>query len=437
MEEHTSKAGPLSWYFRTNLVTRILVGLGLGAVVGIALGYAPDATKAFVDYGGKFFGDLFVRLLKMIVVPVMFFSLITGASSVTPKQLGKVGGKVVIWYFLTSIVAVLIGLGVALLFSPGEGLNIVGNASADVSVSKSPPLATVLLNIVPTNPMESLAKGEVLPIIFFALMVGIALSFLRDSENEAVAKAANVLHSVCSAAAEVVYKIVGGVMQYAPIGVFCLIAVVFAQQGPKVVGPLILVTITVYVALILHLVIGYGGMLSLFGLDFVKFLKGAREAMITAFVTRSSSGTLPVTMRVSEENLGVPRSVGSFILPIGATVNMDGTAIYVTICAMFIGYAIGAPLDGGQMITLMITATLAAIGTAGVPGAGALMLVMALESIGIKMETGTAVAAAYALVFGIDALLDMGRTCMNVTGDIALVTVVSKSEGTLDMEKWG
>jgi Na+/H+-dicarboxylate symporter len=158
--------------------------------------------------------------------------------------------------------------------------------------------------------------------------------------------------------------------------------------------------------------------------------------MITAFVTRSSSGTLPVTLRSSEELLGVPRSISSFILPIGATVNMDGTAIYITICAAFIGFAIGSPLDGSQMILLMVTATLAAVGTAGVPGAGALMLIMALESVGLRVEAGSAVAATYAMVLGIDALLDMGRTCMNVTGDIAGVAIVAKNEKVLDLSKW-
>ena len=435
--ETTTKAGgPFGWYFGTNLMTRILVGLILGGILGIVAGYVPDLATFFSSDFSKFFGDIFVRLLKMIVVPVMFFSLISGAASITPKEIGRTGGKTFLYYFITSIIAVLIGLCIALLLSPGECLNMVGAEKAAAKVAQSPPFYQVILNIVPTNPVESLAKGDVLPIIFFALVAGIGLSVLRDSKIDILAKQANALYDVCAAAAEVIYKIVGGIMQYAPIGVFFLIAKVFAEQGPKVVGPLAYVTLAVYIALILHLVIGYGGLLTLFKLSFVKFLKGARESMITAFVTRSSSGTLPVTMRVSEENLGVPRSVSSFILPIGATVNMDGTAIYITICATFIGFAIGSPLDGGQMFTLMLTATLAAIGTAGVPGAGALMLIMALESIGLKVEAGSAVAATYALVLGIDALLDMGRTCMNVTGDIALVTIVSKSEGSMDTSKW-
>jgi Na+/H+-dicarboxylate symporter len=417
-------------------MTRIFVGLILGGILGIIAGYVPDLKDFFSGNFSKFFGDIFVRLLKMIVVPVMFFSLITGAASITPKEIGRTGGKTFLYYFITSIIAVLIGLGVALLLSPGEGLNMVGTDKAAAKVAQSPPFYQVILNIVPTNPVESLAKGDVLPIIFFALVGGIGLSHLRDSKSEVVARQANALYDACAAAAEVMYKIVGGIMQYAPIGVFFLIAKVFAEQGSKVVGPLAYVTLAVYIGLILHLVIGYGGLLTLFNLSFVKFIKGAREPMITAFVTRSSSGTLPVTMRVSEEKLGVPRSVSSFILPIGATINMDGTAIYITICATFIGFAIGSPLNGSQMVTLMLTATLAAIGTAGVPGAGALMLIMALESIGLKVDAGSAVAATYALVLGIDALLDMGRTCMNVTGDIALVSIVSKSEGSMDTSKW-
>jgi Na+/H+-dicarboxylate symporter len=426
----------LGWYFGTNLLVRILTGLILGGIIGIILGHYPDAAKAFIDNGGRFFGDLFIRLLKMIVVPVILFSLITGAASITPSQIGRTGGKTLLYYLVTSIIAVVIGLAIAMVLKPGEGLNMVGAEGAAAKIAQSPPLSDVFLNIVPTNPAESLAKGDVLPIIFFALVAGIGLSVLRDSKNETLARQANALYDMCAAAAEVVYKIVGGIMQYAPIGVFCLIAIVFAQQGPRVVGPLAYVTLAVYIGLVLHLVVGYGGLLMLFGLGFGKFIRGARAPMITAFVTRSSSGTLPVTMRATEENLGVPRSISSFILPIGATVNMDGTAIYITICATFIGFAIGSPLDGGQMITLMITATLAAIGTAGVPGAGALMLIMALESVGLKVEAGSAVAATYAMVLGIDALLDMGRTCMNVTGDVAGVAIVAKSEKVLDTSKW-
>jgi len=426
----------LDWYFKSNLLSRILIGLIAGAVVGIALGYGdPGTVKGFVD-NTKFFGDLFIRLLKMIVVPVILFSLIAGAASIAPSRLGRVGVKIVVYYLLTSAVAVTIGLVFANILQPGDGMNIVGNEAIKGKVAESPTIASILLNIVPTNPAESLAKGDVLPIIFFSVLFGLAISYVKDAKDAALAKHAENLFQLINAAAETMYRLVRGIMQYAPIGVFFLIAIVFAQQGPKALGPLLMVTLAVYLGLVAHLFLCYGGLLAVFNLGLFRFLKGANEAMITAFVTRSSSGTLPVTMRVSEENLGVPRNISSFTLPLGATINMDGTAIYLGVCAMFIGYATGHPLTIDQQLTVVITATLASIGTAGVPGAGAIMLLMVLESIGLKVETGSAVAAAYAMILGIDALLDMGRTSLNVTGDIAGSAIVAKAEKELDVEKW-
>ncbi len=429
------KKGILGWYFGSNLLARILIGLVLGAVAGIILGFSPDSVKPYVD-NIKFFGDLFVRLLKMIVVPVIFFSLIAGAASIAPSRLGRMGVKIMVYYLFTSALAVVIGLVFANIFQPGAGFNIVGTPNVAGKAAAAPKIADIFLNIVPTNPVESLAKGDVLPIIFFAVLFGIAVSYVKDSTNAALAKAAGTLFDVCNAAAETMYKVVHGIMQYAPIGVFVLISIVFAQQGPKAIGPLLVVTLTVYLGLLVHLVGVYGGFMAIFQLGFIKFLKGANEAMITAFVTRSSSGTLPVTMRVSEEKLGIPRNISSFTLPLGATINMDGTAIYLGVCAMFIGYATGNPLTFNQQLTVVITATLASIGTAGVPGAGAIMLLMVLESIGLKVEAGSAVAAAYAMILGIDALLDMGRTSLNVTGDIAGSAIVAKTEKELDMKFW-
>lgn len=232
------------------------------------------------------------------------------------------------------------------------------------------------------------------------------------------------------------YKVVHWILEYAPIGVFALIAVVFGKQGSEAFGPLAMVTGAVYVALLAHLVFVYGGLLTVFGFNFRTFLSKARAAMVTSFVSRSSGGTLPVSMEVAEENMGVSKSVYSFTLPLGATINMDGTAIYQGVCAIFVGFAIGMPLDFGQQLTVIATAVLASIGTAGVPGAGAIMLLMVLESVGLKVEPGTAVAAAYAMIFGIDALLDMGRTSLNVTGDLAATCLVAKTEGEIDLEKW-
>lgn len=429
------KRGAFDWYFKTNLLARILIGLVLGAILGIILGFFPDSIKPFVD-GSKFFGDLFIRLLKMIIVPVILFSLIAGAASIAPARLGRVGIKIMVYYLLTSAFAVFIGLLFANIFQPGAGFNIVGDAAVKGTQVAPPTIAQILLNIVPTNPFESLMKGDVLPIIFFAVVFGIALSYIKDSKQAALAKSGAMVIDIVNGAAESMYKVVGGIMQYAPIGVFVLIAQVFAQQGPKAIGTLLLVTLTVYIGLLVHVVLTYGGLLSLYKLSFWKFLKGANEAMVTAFVTRSSNATLPVTMRVSEEKLGMPRSITSFTLPLGATINMDGTAIYLGVCAMFIGFATNQPLTFNQQLTVIITATLASIGTAGVPGAGAIMLIMVLESIGLKVTEGSAVAAAYAMILGIDALLDMGRTCLNVTGDMAGSAIVAKTEKELDMAMW-
>jgi Na+/H+-dicarboxylate symporter len=424
-----------SWYFHSNLLLRITAGLIIGAVVGIAMGFAPAMIPGYVKYT-KFFGDVFINLLRMIVVPTIFFSLIVGASSITPAQLGKVGGKTLIYYLVTSAICIGIALVLANIFAPGTGLNMVGDSAAAAKELKAPGFAEVLLAIIPTNPVNSLAKGDVLPIIFFALIFGIALAILRDMKGTDLGAYADTTFHVFSALAEVMYKIVHGVMQYAPIGVFVLISIVFAQQGPKVIGPTLYVLAVFYLGLIVHLVLGYGGVLRVFGLGLGKFINGVKEASITAFVTRSSNATLPVTMRVSEENLGVPQSISAFALPIGATVNMDGTAIYLTIGAVFIGNAVGMPLGLEQQLMLMLVATLGAIGAAGVPGAGAIMMLMVLEAVNLPVTAGSAVAVAYALILGIDALFDMGRTCMNVTGDVVGVAVVAKTENTLDMSKW-
>ncbi len=429
------KKGLFSWYFGTNLLVRILVGLILGAIVGIILGFFPDATTSFATWA-KPFGDLFVRLLKMIVVPVIFLSLVAGSASIAPSRLGKVGVKILGYYLVTSAVAVILGLVAGQLFQPGAGLSIVADTAAKAKPANALPLKDVLLNIVPTNPVESLVKGDVLPIIFFALCFGIGLAVLKDSKQKRLAESAEWLYRIFEAMAETMYKVVSGVMQYAPIGVFALIAIVFAQQGPKAIGPLLIVVLATFLAMIVHFVVVYGGFLSTSKLSLFKFISRAREAMITAFVTRSSNGTLPVTMRNTEENMGVPRAIGAFTLPLGATINMDGTAIYLGVCASFIGFATGNPLSFAQMATIVLTATLASIGTAGVPGAGAIMLLMVLESIGLGVTEGSAIAAAYAMILGIDALLDMGRTWLNVSGDMVGTAIVAKSEKELDQSKW-
>ncbi|MDR0679108.1 MAG: dicarboxylate/amino acid:cation symporter, partial [Puniceicoccales bacterium] len=341
--------GFLSWYFKSSLFVRIFLGLLLGAAVGLLLSHFPDRARVLVSYG-QFFGDIFIRLLKMTVVPIILFSLISGAASIRPSLIGRAGGKTLLYYFVSSALAVAIGFAVALLFRPGEGMHMVAEKGGPGEIVQTKPLAQIVLQIIPTNVFESLAKGDVLPVIFFALAVGIGLSALRDARSKNLARQAGVLYDVCSVAAEAMYKIVGGIMQYAPIGVFSIIVTVFARQGSQALGPLACVALTLYVGLILYFIIGFGGLLTLCGLNFVKFLRGAREPMVAAFVTRSSSSTLPLTMRAAEERLGVPRTLCSFILPIGATVSMVGTIIYFMIAVPFVGYATGMPLNGSQVL---------------------------------------------------------------------------------------
>lgn len=424
----SEKKGLLNWYFKSNLLFRILTGLILGAIAGLIFGPAISWVSPF--------GDLFVRLLKMIVMPVVIFTLVVGAASVHPSRLGRVGVKALIFYMFTSAFAVGVGLLAGNLFHPGQGMHLVGIADAAGREMTSPPLIQTFLNIVPKNPFGAIAGGKILPTIFISIIFGMGIAHLRQNPQTRIQEAAETIFRFFEGGAEVMYKVVHWILQYAPIGVFSLIAVVFGKQGAAAFGPLGMITLAVYSALLVHMLLVYGGLLSANKISLRQFLAKARAAMVTSFVTRSSGGTLPVTMEVAEEQMGVSRGVYSFTLPLGATINMDGTAIYQGVCAIFVGLAIGMPLTMGQQMTVIATAVLASIGTAGVPGAGAIMLLMVLESVGLKVEPGTAVAAAYAMIFGIDALLDMGRTSLNVTGDLAATCIVAKSEGEMDASYW-
>jgi len=408
------------------LIYKILIGLIVGLIVGIIAGPAIAPVKPL--------GDFFISLLKMIVMPVVLFTLVVGAASISPARIGRIGGKVIGLYLLTTFVAVLIGLAIANIFQPGMGMALVGE---EVVKEIVPPSAiAIVLGLIPTNPFGALAAGQVLPTIVFAILLGTALAFLKESKIPRISEASATVLNVFDGLAEAMYRLVRWVLEIAPYGVFALIAVVVGTQGPKVLGPLAVVTMAVYLGLIIHYFLVYGGALAISGLNPLKLWAGARDASITAFVTRSSSGTLPVTMRVADEQLGIGRGVYSFTLPLGATINMDGTCLYQAVCAIFIANAIGSPLAFGAQVMVMITAVLASIGTAGVPGAGAIMLLMVLEAVGLPVEAGTTVAVAYGMILGIDAILDMGRTSLNVTGDLAVTSIVAKTEGMLNLDFW-
>lgn len=424
----TPKKGLFAWYFNTNLLTRILIGLVLGIVAGMVFG------KDILWVGP--FGDVLVRLLKMIVMPVVIFTLVVGAASIHPSRLGRIGVKALGWYMLTSAVAVVIGLACGNLFRPGSGMSLVSVATAAGKELKQPSLLDTFMAVIPTNPFTAVTSDNILAVIFFSLLFGLALAYLRDHKDERIRGAAATVFNFFDGCAEIMYKVVHWVLQYAPIGVFALIAVVFAKQGAQAFGPLATITVSVYAGLAVHLVLVYCALIAVYRLSPLQFLIKIREAFVTAFVTRSSGATLPVTMEVADQKLGISKGVYSFTLPLGATINMDGTAIYQGVCAIFVGLAIGMPLTLSQQMTVIATAVLASIGTAGVPGAGAIMLLMVLDSVGLKVEPGSAVAAAYAMILGIDALLDMGRTAMNVAGDLAVTTVVAKAEGELNLALW-
>ena len=425
---NTNKKGVFGWYFQSSLLFRILIGLIAGAVVGLIAG--PQITWISP------LGDIFVRLLKMIVMPVVIFTLVVGAASIHPSRLGRVGVKALLFYMLTSAFAVSLGLIFGNLFNPGEGLELAGVAGAAGRTLNQPSLIDTLTGIIPTNPFNAISSGKILPTIFVSIIFGMGIAHLRDNNEKRIREAAETVYKFFEGGAEIMYKVVHWILEYAPIGVFALIAVVFGEQGADAFGPLAIVILGVYTALVCHLLIVYGGILAIFRINFFQFLAKAKVAIITSFVTRSSGGTLPVSMEVAEGKMGVSKSVYSFSLPLGATINMDGTAIYQGICAIFVGIAIGMPLTLGQQLTVIATAVLASIGTAGVPGAGAIMLLMVLDSVGLKVEPGSAVAAAYAMIFGIDALLDMGRTALNVTGDLTATCIVAKTENEIDMNLW-
>jgi len=391
---------------RIGLLGYILIGFAAGVLFGI-LFKGPSITISWV-------GDLFIRLLKMLIVPLVFFSLVTGVASISdPIKLGRIGAKIIAYYLATTAIAVTIGLIVAGIFNPAAGMKLPPPAA--FKAPAIPALKDVLLNLVPTNPFQSLSTGDILPVIVFALFFGLA-GVMAGTKGKAVV-------DVAESAAEAMYKITAIVMWFAPFGVFSLIATTVARHGAAVLLPFLTLILVCYLAYAVHLVGVYSSIVGFLGkVNPLKFFKGASEAMVMAFVTRSSSATLPVTMRVSEEKLALPRSIFSFTLPLGATVNMDGTAIYQGISALFIAGIYNIPLGFGQYLMIVLLATLASIGTAGVPGAGLIMLAMVLQGVGLPLE-------GLGLIAGIDVILDMGRTCLNVTGDMVCTTAVAYSEG--------
>lgn len=401
------KETPLIWKIAIGFILGLLLGFVLGPMTGNP--FIANYVMPLLDLAG----NIFLSLLKMLIVPLVFTSIIMGAASIgDPKVLGRIGIKTVALYILTTMVAIAIGLLLGNFIQPGVGLSIAGAVG---EAKAAQPVTQVILNIFPSNPLKALVDGAMLPVIVFALFLGVSATLIGEKGRKFL--------EVNESIAETMYKMTAIVMKTAPYGIFALIAVTAAKYGPSVLAPFAKVIFAVYLGCILQALIVYSGLIA----GYIKkspmwFFRGVREAMLAAFVTRSSSGTLPISMRNVQENLGVSEQVSSFVLPLGATINMDGTALYQGVCALFIAQAFGIDLSIGSQVTILLTATLASIGTAGVPGAGLIMLSMVLTAVGLPIE-------GVGLVAGIDAVLDMARTCVNVTGDMAVSTVVAKSEG--------
>ncbi|KEI18033.1 dicarboxylate/amino acid:cation symporter [Clostridium haemolyticum] len=396
------------------LVTKIMIGMGAGVLVGLAFTTNPTIAVTYI----KPIGTLFLNLIKMTIVPLVFASLVVGASSIgDTKKLGRIGGKTMIFFFVTTAIAIIIGLFLANILKPGIGLSLTLPAETSKIATKAPSLAKTLLDIVPPNPLMGLGKGNMLQIIFFALVLGVGATKI-GKKGEAFLK-------VCDSLAEIMYKLTEMIMSLAPYGVFALIVPVISENGPSVLLPLLKVIGVVYLGFIIHSIAAYSFSVTTFAkISPITFFKKVSPATILAFSTSSSAGTLPLTMGIVKKKFGVSDGISSFVLPLGTTINMDGTAIYQGVCAMFIAQAYGIHLGPAQQLTILLTALLASIGTAGVPGSGFMMLMMVLSSVGLPLEGA-------ALIGGIDRILDMGRTAVNVTGNAAASIVVAASEGEL------
>lgn len=397
---------------KMKLTTKILIALIAGIFVGLLLD--AEIANNYI----KPLGTLFLNLIKMIIVPLVLSSLIVGAASIGDfKTLGRIGGKTIGYYLLTTAFAVTIGLVLGYIINPGAGLSLPTEA-AQVA-PEAPKLIDTLLNIIPKNPLKGLVEGNMLQIITFALFLGIAATSLPEGKGKPFIDFFESL-------AEIMYKITSFIMKLAPIGVFGLITPVVAANGIDVLWPLMRVIAAVYIGCALHAIVVYSSAVRLLAkINPMKFFRGVMPAAATAFSTTSSSGTLPVSIKCVKENLGVSDRIASFVLPLGATINMDGTALYQGVCALFVAQAFGVELTLAQMGTIVLTATLGSIGTAGVPGGGFIMLSIVLNSVGLPLE-------GLALIAGIDRLLDMARTSVNVIGDTSCAAIVAATENELD-----
>lgn len=408
------------------LSTKIFIALIAGALLGVSIHYFIPAgyLRDTIIIEGVFYivGQGFIRLMQMLVVPLVFCSLICGSMAIgDTKTLGKVGIKTVLFYLFTTALAVMIALSTAYMINPGIGLDMDAVQTAEVTATASETnLVDTLLNIIPKNPIESMASGDMLPIIVFALFIGIMLAKLGSK--------ASTVANFFSEFNDVMMEMTMAIMKIAPIGVFCLIARTFANLGFSAFQPMIKYMGSVTLALFVQCFIVYQILLFIFTrLNPVKFIKKFAPVMGFAFSTATSNATIPMSIDTLHKKIGVSKQISSFTIPLGATVNMDGTSIMQGVAVVFIAQAYGIELTPANLATVVITATLASIGTAGVPSVGLVTLSMVLTSVGLPVE-------GIALIMGIDRILDMMRTAVNITGDAVCTIIVANQERALDRE---
>ena len=400
---------------KSNLALQIFIALVLAIIAGLLLG----KQAAFANDYIKPFGTIFLNLLKFIVCPIVLFSILAGMISMKDiKKVGSIGAKTIVYYLLTTAVAIVIGLVMGQIFK--GAFPALETSDLVYEAKEATPFMQVLVDIFPSNFLAPLVNANMLQIIVIALLVGFGIILVGD-KVDGVRQGIEQIN-------EVFMKVMELILKLSPIGVFCLLTPVVAENGAKIIGSLAMVLLCAYISYAIHAIVVYSTTVrTLGGMSPLKFFKGMLPAMIFAFSSASSVGTLPLTLECSEK-LGADRDTAAFVLPLGATINMDGTAIYQGVCAIFIASCFGIDLSLGDMATIVITATLASIGTAGVPGAGMVMLAMVLTSVGLPVE-------GIALVAGVDRIFDMGRTVLNITGDASCAVVVTNMERKKELRK--
>ncbi len=403
-----------------SLTNKIFIALIVGFFLGSLINFFSISFASYLINIADVLGKIFISGLKMLIVPVVFFSIVSGVSNLgNISSLGRIGGKSLLLYLFSTCIAVSFALFFANIINPG--MNSEFNLDSSYEVKPPPSLGNVLINIVPSNPIEALSKGNMLQIIFFAIILGVTITKFKDKNSIKVQEIFRLFN-------DLFLKMIDIIMFFAPYGVFFLILKTFMSQGFNAIIELGSYFITVLLVLILHFFLTYGSLILIFTkINLVKFYKKMRNAILFAFSTSSSAATIPITLKTVEENLGVEKSVASFSVPLGATINMDGTAIMQGVATVFIANAYGIDLNFADYLSVILVATLASVGTAGVPGVGLIMLAMVLNQVGLPTE-------GIALIIGIDRLLDMTRTAVNVTGDAAISCVVASTEKKIKPE---